>query len=175
MFCTVYKVTNESIQPAFICESETLTPGDGVNFKDDVMRFVMTSNRSNTLNLVVDIPRLLNFRIMVRYFIYIYATFRSLKQHTTLWLNLIALMSFMTCHNVEVTFAYRCNMICEGGVSSVDLDIFCSCITQAFLPLHHRNFETLQLYIYVDVFFIFFIQFQVIVTKNRNESLLIGC
>lgn len=84
MFGTVYKVTNESIQTASSTEADALTPGDGVDLKDDVMRFVMTSNNSNILNLVVDIPRLLEFEIMVRYSIYIYTTFRSLKQHITL-------------------------------------------------------------------------------------------
>ena len=83
MFGAVYKVTNESIQPASSTESDALTPGDGVDLKDDVMQFVMTSNNSNNLNLVVDIPRLLEFEIMVRYSIYIYKAFRSLKQHIT--------------------------------------------------------------------------------------------
>lgn len=87
MFGTVYKVTNESIQPAFSTESDALTQGDGVNLNDNVMRFVMTSNNSNTLNVVVDIPRLLDFKIMVRYSIYMYiynTTFRSPKQQITL-------------------------------------------------------------------------------------------
>ena len=68
MFGTVYKVTNKSVQPNLWTESEgmTLVPGDSVKLENDMMRFVMR-NDSNTLNLVVDIPRLLDFEIMVRF------------------------------------------------------------------------------------------------------------
>ena len=47
-------------------EGMTLVPGDTVKLENDMMRFVMR-NDSNTLNLVVDIPRLLDFEIMVRF------------------------------------------------------------------------------------------------------------
>lgn len=68
MFCTVYRVTNKSIQPNIRTESDAtaLVPGDSVKLDNDMMRLVMR-NDSNTLNLVVDIPRLLDFEIMVRF------------------------------------------------------------------------------------------------------------
>lgn len=68
MFGTVYKVTNKSIPPNIWTESEgkALVPGDSVKLENDMMRFVMR-NDSNTLDLVVDIPRLLDFEIMVRF------------------------------------------------------------------------------------------------------------
>lgn len=68
MFGTVHKVMNKSIKPAIWTELEAvaLVPAGVKKLENDMMQFGMTNN-SNAFNLVVDIPRLLDFEILLQY------------------------------------------------------------------------------------------------------------